>query len=171
MTTLRAMKRLLLLALALALAACSPSPGPFRLAAVSGRVVDQDTGRPIGGATVFEWHRGGGLPRAAQPELHARWTTTGEDGRFAFPRELVVSPHVWTQKVYGPTLSFYHSRYGLVHAGAPAGAGETLLRGSRRAAAARRADLAPYCRGERTGAGARHLAAIACVERPIRPER
>ena len=167
---------------ALAACGCVPSLGPFVLESVAGRVVDTDTGLPIAGAEVIEWWRGGGVPGAARPEYHARWTSSGADGVFAFAGGLAPSPRMWLLETYGPTFSFYHPRYGLVHAGPgvserspgeprpersdPGGHEpivDVVLRGSLRQASQRLQDLAVWCRGEHEGAGARHLASIACA--------
>ncbi len=163
------LRRSLLAALALApLAGCVPGPGPFVLDAVEGRVVDRDSGAPIAGAEVIEWWRGAGSGGPA-PHQHARWTTTDADGRFALPREMSPSPRMWVLRTYGPTYSFYHPRYGLEHGGERPERGDLVLRGSLAVAEQRLANLAPICRGERDDPGARHLAEVACAERPSRP--
>ena len=144
---------------------CLPSPGPFFLAAREGRVVDRDIGAPIAGAWVVEWYRGAGVPGDTQPEYHARLVRTDARGRFTLPRELAPSVRMWTLRTYGPTYSFYHPDYGLVHGGGPKDDGRVQLSGSRTEAELRRLDLAPYCRGERRGDGARRLAALACPAR------
>lgn len=159
-----------LLALALLGSGCLPSPGPFVLGAIQGRVLDEDTGRPIAGAEVFEWHRGAGRG-GSQPIYHARWTQSDEQGRFALPRACSPSPRMWLLRTYAPTYSFYHPDYGLERGPASVDPEALVLRGSRRRAEIRRGDLAPYCRGEHDDAGSRHLAAIACPERPDRPGR
>lgn len=157
------MARCLGLALSVAvLGGCVPAPGPFVLAAARGRVLDADTGEPIRGAEVFQWYRGSGPSDASRPVYHSRWTSTDEDGRFGFERALSPSPRMWLLRTYGPSYGFYHPSYGLVHGGAAGTEGTLTLRGSLRDSALRLADLAPYCRGERDGRGARHLAEIAC---------
>ncbi len=173
------MRALLAAAAALAACGCVPSPGPFVLDAVAGRVVDRDTGAPIAGAEVVQWWRGAGVPGASQPEYHARWTSSDDRGAFAFPRRVAPSARMWLLRTYGPTFSFYHPRYGLVHAGpgvsvpastgdagsregAPARSAIVALRGSLDEAPQRLDDLAAWCRAGHAGAGARHLSAIAC---------
>lgn len=163
-------RRAPLVLLALAATACVPSPGPFVLTAASGRVVDADSGEPVAEALVLEWYRGGGVSDAARPVYHSRWTWTGADGRFELPRRASPSPRMWLLRTYGPSYDFYHPRYGLVR-GPTAPDGEVVLRGHRAQAEARRADLAPFCRGEREGRAARKLAEVACVPRPDRAPR
>lgn len=140
---------------------CLPSPGPFVLEAVTGRVIDEDSGAPIAGAEVIEWWRGAGASDVA-PHYFARWASTGADGRFALPRRLSPSPRMWFLRTYGPSYSFYHPDYGLEHGARAQAEGGLALRGSTRRAAQRRENLAPICRGERDDPGARHLREIAC---------
>ncbi len=140
---------------------CVPSPGPFSLAAAEGTVVDRDTGRGIADAWVVQWYRGGGVPGASQPEYHARFAQTDAAGRFAFASAPAPSPRMWMLRTYGPSYSFFHGDYGLLHAGVQAGP-EVSLSGSLRDAALRRADLDPYCQGRIRGPGARRLAELAC---------
>lgn len=149
------------LGLLVACGGCLPSPGPFVLAAVEGRVVDEDSGEPIGGAEVIEWWRGAGTSDVA-PHYHARWATTDAEGRFALPRELAPSLRMWLLRTYGPDYSFYHPFYGLEHGARATPDGDLVLRGSTRRAEQRRQNLIPICRGERDDPGARHLAEIAC---------
>jgi len=139
-----------------------PSLGPCVLEGAGGRVVDRDTGEPIAGATVIERWLGAGRMGGPQPEVHARSTQSDAQGGFAFAAGPAPGPRLWFTKTYGPSYSFYHPSYGLEHGGeAPAGE-ELVLRGSLRDSAARLADLAPYCRGEHEGRGARRLAEVAC---------
>ena len=158
------------LLLSLLCAGCVPGLGPFVLEAAAGRVVDEDEGAPIVGATVVEWHRGAGTGDT-QPVQHARWTTTDAEGAFALPREMSPSLRMWLLRTYPPVYSFYHPDYGLEHGGGKPEQGELVLRGSRRRAAIRRANLDPICRGERDDAGSRHLATIACEGRVPRAPR
>jgi hypothetical protein len=160
--TSRAFRRLCLAVAGALVAGCVPSLGRCVLEAASGRVVDRDTGEPIAGAEVVEWIRGAGRMGGPQPELHARFATSDAEGRFAFERAFAPGPRLWFSKNYGPSYSFYHPSYGLIHGGEPGSAAQIVLRGSLRDSAARLADLPPYCRGEHPGAGARHLAAVAC---------
>ncbi|MEM7411989.1 MAG: carboxypeptidase-like regulatory domain-containing protein [Myxococcota bacterium] len=159
---------------ALAFPGCVVDLGPFSLSASEGRVVDADSGAPIAGAEVFEWHRGVGSSDAAQPVYVARWTTTDADGRFTLPQRCAPSARMWIWKTYPPDYAFYHPDYGLQRGARQAvGAAERdagwQLLGSRARSEAARRDLAPYCRGEYDDAGARHLAAIACdAEQPRR---
>lgn len=142
-------------------AACVPSFGPFRLPAVEGMVADLESGEPIPGAEVFEWHRGAGLPGASQPVYHVRWTTTDTDGRFAFSEKLAPSPRMWALRTYDAKYDFFHPSYGLQRGG-KADHGAMTLRGSLTRAAQSLRDVAPYCRGEHDDEGARHLAELAC---------
>lgn len=144
------------------LTGCVPSLGPFVLDAAQGRVRDRDTGEPLRGAEVIEWYRGAGRMGGPQPELHARWARTDTEGRFAFSRELAWNARLWLLKSYGPSYSFYHPSYGLEHGARRAAEGGLLLEGSLRDSALRLEALAPWCRGEHEGAGARHLAEAAC---------
>ena len=148
--------------------ACVPGPGPFGLEAVSGRVVDLDTGTPLAGAEVIESFRGAGVPGGSQPVYHARWTTSDAEGGFEFPEAVAPSARMWLMKTYAPTYLFFHPRYGLQRGRAPE-SGPVLLRASLARAEQALADLQPYCRGEIDDAGARRLAEVACGERPQRP--
>ncbi len=156
------MTRLPWLLLPLGLLACLPSPGPFVLAAAEGRVVDRESGDGIPEAWVVEWYRGAGAPGGSQPEYHARFARTGANGAFRFDRRFAPSPRIWLLRTYGPSYSFFHPDYGLVHGGRPAEGEAVLLRGSRGEAELRHADVAPYCRGDLRGAGAQRLAELAC---------
>jgi hypothetical protein len=160
--TTRTLRRAWLLAAAALLAGCVPSLGPCVLDGARGRVVDRDTGEPIAGATVIEWWRGAGRMGGPQPEVYARSATSDAEGRFGFERERAPGPRLWLTKTYGPSYSFYHPSYGLEHGGEPRAGEELVLRGSLQDSAARLADLAPYCRGEHEGPGARRLAEVAC---------
>ncbi len=151
------------------LAGCVPSPGPFVLPPLEGRVVDTDTGAPIADAEVVARWVGGGVPGSARPEYHARWTRSDAAGRFRLEGGLAPSPRMWLLRTYGPELLFFHPGYGLVRSGVPEDPARVLLRGSRASAEARLRDLDPFCRGEVAGAGARHLAEVACGPRPSRP--
>lgn len=154
----------LLALIAVGLAACGgcvPSPGPFALAAAEGRVVDRDSGNGIPEAWVVQWYKGGGVPGASQPEYHARFARTDAAGQFRFEREVAPSPRMWLLRTYGPSYSFFHPSYGLLHGGVQT-RGAIELSGSLRDAELRRADLAPYCQGRIEGAGARRLAELAC---------
>lgn len=132
--------------------------------AARGRVVDRDTGEPIADATVIEWWRGAGRMGGPQPEVHARVRKSDAEGRFAFESARAPGPRLWFTKTYGPSYSFYHPSYGLEHGGEARAGEDLVLRGSLRDSAARLADLAPYCRGEPEGAGARRLAEAACPQ-------
>ena len=151
---------------ALLLAACVPSLGPLRLPAATGAVVDATSGEPVADAEVIEWWRGSGRMGGPQPVYHARWSTTGPEGDFAFPSALAPSPRIWVLRTYGPAYSIYHPDYGLQHAGVRENP-PLLLRLDRAAAAQGAAELAALCR-EADDAGSRHLAGLAC---PARPER
>lgn len=147
------------------LGGCVPSLGPFILDSARGRVIDQDTGEPIRGAEVIEWYRGAGSAGGPQPHYYARWTRSDREGRFAFGRAFAPSLRLWVLKTYGPTYSFYHPSYGLEHGGGRPERNvepEVILRGSLRHSAQRLADLVPFCRGERSDRGARHLQQVAC---------
>ena len=158
----RTLRRASLLVAAALLAGCVPSLGPCVLEGAGGRVADRDAGEPIADAEVIEWYRGAGRMGGPQPEVHARFAKSDAQGRFAFARARAPGPRLWFTKTYGPTYSFYHPSYGLEHGGEARAGEELVLRGSLRDSAARLADLAPYCRGEHEGAGARHLAQVAC---------
>ncbi len=148
--------------------ACQPGLGPFTLDAAEGVVVDEDTGAPIVGAEVIEWHRGAGRG-GSQPTYHARWATTDTAGAFAFPSGVAPSLRMWLLRTYDATYSFYHPEYGLEHAGTMPDEGSLAMRGSRSRAVQRRANLDPICRGEHDDPGSRRLAEIACTPRPERP--
>ena len=156
------MRRLSGVLLAALLMGCLPSPGPFVLRAAEGRVTDRDTGAPVREAWVVEWYRGAGTPGASQPEYHARFTQTAVDGSFSFERRIAPSPRIWLLRTYGPSYSFFHPAYGLIHGGTPAEGEIVRLSGSQREAELRHADLAIYCRGDLRGSGARRLAELAC---------
>jgi hypothetical protein len=157
-------------ALAAALA-CAPGAGPFELEAIRGRVVDRDTGAPIAGAEVIQWWRGGSGPSDVQAVAHARFARSDGQGRFAFPRETVRSPRVWALKTYGPSWTFAHTRYGLVHGGYREGPGTVRLEGLLRDARARLLDLEAACNARGDDAVSRHLARTSCPQRPRRPGR
>lgn len=152
---------------------CVPGLGPFRLAEAHGRVVDRDSGAPVEGALVLQWYHGASAGDGPRPEYAARWTTTGTQGRFAFASALAPSPRMWLLRTYGPSYAFHHPELGLVRGARPdpEDPGALLLLGARSEAELRRPDLAPYCRGEIQGAGARELARVACEPRPPRPAR
>lgn len=145
---------------------CVPSLGPFVLDAAEGRVRDRDTGEPLRDAEVIEWYRGAGRMGGPQPELYARFARSDAGGRFAFPRQTAWSARLWLLKSYGPAYSFYHPSYGLEHGARRSPASdELLLEGSLRDSAARLEALAPWCRGEHEGRGARRIAELACPPR------
>jgi hypothetical protein len=156
------------LLVALLAVACVPELGPFRLAEVRGRVVDADTGAPLAGALVIEWHRGAGPGGASQPVYHARWATSDPAGEVHLAASVVPSARMWLLKTYEPDYALFHPSYGLQRGTRRAG-DRLVLRGSLARAEQGRADLLPYCRGEHTDAGARRLAEVACAERPQRP--
>jgi hypothetical protein len=149
---------------------CAPAAGPFVLDAASGRVIDEDTREPIPGATVIEWYRGAGRFGGPQPSYHARFATTDDAGRFAFPREAVWSLRMWALRTYGPTYGFHHPSYGLetgtprrVSADDDASPGELRLEGSLRRSHLRLDALRAWCAGRRDeDAAAAHLREIAC---------
>ena len=153
---------------ALLFSACVPELGPFRLAEVRGQVVDAESGAPLAGALVIEWHRGAGPGGASQPVYYARWATTDATGEFRLAASAVSSPRMWLLKAYAPDYAFFHPSYGLQR-GARKEADRVVLRGFLSRAEQGRADLVPYCRGEHDDAGARRLAEVACEDRPQRP--
>lgn len=142
------------------LGGCVPGLGPFVLSEARGRVLDRDSGEPIPGAEVLQWYRGAGRLGGPPPVYAARWSHTDADGRFEFPRQLAWSVRMWLFRTYGPTYSFFHPSYGLVHGGGAGG--DVELRGSLRDSAQRLADLDPLCGGETRDAGSRRLAAVGC---------
>ena len=162
------MRAPLVLAASLAFAACVPGPGVLVMRAVGGRVIDRETAAPLAGATVIEWWRGAGLGGGPQPTYHARFTTSGADGSFAFPRSLAPSPRMWLLRTYGPSYGFFHPDYGLVRRGSPDDGEFVVLTGSRDEAELRRADLAPVCATGPSERWQRELARIACPPRPQR---
>jgi hypothetical protein len=151
-----------------ALAACVPGPGVLVMRAAEGRVLDRESGEPIGGATVIEWWRGAGRGGGPQPTYHARFATSGADGRFGFPRAMAPSPRMWLLRTYGPSYGFFHPDYGLVRAGEAQPGVALELRGSREEAELRRADLGPVCAPRPRERWERELAPIACPPRPPR---
>jgi len=141
---------------------CVPSPGPFHLAETNGVVVDRDDRTPIAEAWVIQWYRGGGVPGASQPEYHSRFTRSDSEGQFHFDGGIAPSPRMWVLRTYGPSYSFFHPSYGLLHGGVREGQATVELSGSKEEAALRQADLRPVCQGEITGPGAQRLAQLAC---------
>jgi len=150
--------------LALWLAASGAAAGPFVLEAASGRVVDEDTGEPIEGAHVIEGWQGGGRFGEPQDAIHARFATTGPDGRFAFAREWA-GLRLWLSGGYGPVYGFYHPSYGLVRESPrrASGDGGLLLQGSLRRSHLRRDAVRAYCHGRHEDdAAAERIREIAC---------
>ncbi len=148
--------------------ACAQA-GVLRLDEVRGRVVDRDDGAAIADALVLEVYVRGGPSDAVRDELHGRTTRSDERGRFHFAAATAaVAPGLG--EVHGPRLAFFHADYGFVRGARPdpGDASQHLLKGSKAEAALRRADLAPFCRGEHRGAAARELARVACPDRPRR---
>lgn len=69
-------------------ASCGPElPAVVETPPIAGRVIDERTGEPVEGAEVFVMrvYEGHDLFHATGYFAHPRWTTTDEEGRFAFP--------------------------------------------------------------------------------------
>jgi hypothetical protein len=151
----------------LTLLGCSPGLGPFVLPSVEGRVTDRDDRAPIAGAEIVQFHRGAGTLGAEPDVLHARWTRTDGQGRFAFAAELVPSARMWLLETYGPRYDFYHPDYGLVR-GPTTDAAHVTLEGSLDQAEQRRMDLQVFCASADDDPGSRHLREVACPARLAR---
>jgi hypothetical protein len=145
----------------LGLVGCVPSPGPVRLAAVEGRLIDQESREPIAGAQIFQVYRGGGAPGTDPRAYYSRWTQTDARGRFVFVSEIAPSARMWLLKTYGPRYDFYHPEYGLVR-GPTTDEAEVVLEGSLDQAEQRRMDLQVFCSSTDDDPGSRRLREIAC---------
>jgi hypothetical protein len=96
----------------------------YSAAAFSGRVVDADTGAPLGGVIVLaQWIlEGGSMTRAPVGSLNMLETVTDEHGRYAFPawgpRQAPVQP-AWMLPAFlsyrDPQLYFLKTGYAHLH--------------------------------------------------------
>jgi len=89
--------------------------GPFVSPRIAGQVVDDATGAPVAGATVFVWyeasvagtieHSGGGFG--------SRWVETDAEGRFEFPSEVLAKRVPGGLRVdTRPAFQVVHPKYG-----------------------------------------------------------
>lgn len=90
---------------------CQPDLGVKKTPALSGTVVDAETGAPLAGVEVFATYRYVHWIEGTTPRT-TLWATTDGSGRFSMP-ERTLSLDQILFRLAGPSLNFFHPWYGM----------------------------------------------------------